>query len=234
MMRLSNDISYVVSSRNILKRERDILSVISKKHDIPRDSIKSIFGFFDTFYKLYGGRIFTGGITNEQYHQLIDNGVEFELCLTNVHFSDDLFNDVVPLLDSLNPENVSIICSNDLLAKKLKSTYDFKLRKSIIMGVESIDDIEKALELYDTVTIPPSWNDDEELLQSIPQKERVTLFSMVGCLYNCKLQTCYKIVSDKHADIVGDHVKCDSEKIFTKFDITDKKFTGFTSFKIPI
>jgi len=51
------------------------------------------------------------------------------------------------------------------------------------------------MELYDSVVLPMSVNEDLEFLERIRDKDKVTLFANAGCALTCPSKICYVSIS---------------------------------------
>ena len=56
-------------------------------------------------------------------------------------------------------------------------------------------EIDRALELYDSVVLPMRLNEDLEFLEKIGPKDRIVLFANAGCALTCMSNLCYKSIS---------------------------------------
>jgi hypothetical protein len=230
---------FIISGRHIKSDDVNFIKKTASIYKLKRIEIESFFGFVSTFYRLYGGRSFTPGygLSFNQYKELLRNGIYFELTLTNIHYNEEMYKEVYPLLEKLDVKGNSIISSNDDLTKRIKK--DFKklsVRKSIIKGVKNIEELERALDIYDTVALSPEWNDNPDMLQAIKEKHRVSPFASIGCLYNCRSRLCYRYLSDMNAFGESKLKKgCGGQKHFKYnyvFDLNDPQFAGFKAFKL--
>ena len=65
----------------------------------------------------------------------------------------------------------------------------------MLKEIDSIEKINKALELYDTVVLPMNVNYNIELLKNIKHKDKITLFGNAGCALTCPNRICYDYIS---------------------------------------
>ncbi len=166
-------------------------------------SIESVFG--NTLFpsQLYGGRVFNQNhsITDVHIKQLKKFHIGLALTLTNHFFDEDEYKRSFSLLEQHHHHLNSVICTNDELAKRIKSDFpDYTLKASIIKRIDTHKKIERHLQLYDNITLPMDINDDDDFLEKIPEKERIILFANANCAYTCPNRSCYKGFSEKNSD----------------------------------
>jgi hypothetical protein len=97
---------------------------------------------------------------------------------------------------------------------------------------------DEAAELYDTVILPMSCNNDDFFLLSIDNKEIITLFANAGCALTCPSKICYPSISK--ANKVGDPnlYRCSQELKYREllgmldFDLDYLQSLGFDRFKL--
>ena len=101
-----------------------------------------------------------------------------------------------PLLKKFHKAGNSIICTNDDLARWVRDDFpDYRLDASVIKNIKSYKKIEQASELYDSVVLPMSANEDLEFLENIENKDKITLFANAGCALTCPSKICYVSLS---------------------------------------
>jgi hypothetical protein len=136
-----------------------------------------------------------------------------------------------------------VAITNDTLAQRIKQDFPlYKRKASVIKLINTLEDIHKALELFDEVMLHPTFNDQPEFLQNIDCKDRIVLFANIRCLYKCQNPICYKYISQRimHNKAWDKHVcnhKEDNEvkNNYVVFDLDEERFNGFSSFKlIPV
>jgi hypothetical protein len=80
-------------------------------------------------------------------------------------------------------------------------------------------------------------NDDDEVLESLPQKERIMLFANAACAYSCPARICYPEIS-KVNQAKSNKVRCKKEELglleyaFYFFDVDKFYSMGFSNFKL--
>ncbi len=108
----------------------------------------------------------------------------------------------------------------------------------MIKNIDNLRKLEQALELYDEIVLPMPSNEDLSFLESIADKDRITLFANAGCAFTCPSRTCYVSVSriNKHD---GEHPFQCSQSLKERellgmidFDIEPLVEMGFHSFKL--
>jgi len=212
-------------------------------------SIDSVFGFALKHVPLYGGRWFSQSECLSQKHieMLKSNGIGFQLALSNCHFSEELYKETIPILESLENKRNGVICVNDELAKRVKKDFPlYNIKASGIKRIRTHEKIKYAMDIYDSVTLPP-WIVDKggDFLQAIEEKERIVIFLTMGCGYFCKesdSDRCYRKMSDFNINLQYDdkilpcqdrstgHRKVPS--VFVEMDINSEIFNGFAYFKL--
>jgi len=90
----------------------------------------------------------------------------------------------------------SIIVTNDDLARWIQQDFPrYRIDASVIKNIKTHQKIDEALELYDSVVLPMSLNEDFEFLEKIEAKDRITLFANAGCALTCPSKLCYRSLS---------------------------------------
>lgn len=233
-------ISFSVSSRRITPRMNiiDYLKIFYMYTDV--GYVESVFGSTVFPSRLYGGRPFQlkRSLTDHHIEELEEHGIGLALTLTNHYYDDDAYNHSREFLKKHHKKGNSIICANDELAKRIRDDFPcYSLKASIIKKIDTIEKVERYLELYDFVVLPMDMNNDDAFLQAIKEKERILLFGNANCAYTCPARTCYRGFSQAMA---GRPVtsNCSKEKIprldlgEVYFDIKKFKEMGFKYFKL--
>ncbi|MFK5892198.1 MAG: hypothetical protein QM504_03140 [Pseudomonadota bacterium] len=199
---------YTISGREKPNQE-SIVSYLKRVHkDIPISEVDSVFAFTEPS-TLYGGRRFSGPeLQSSDIQELYDHSIGYRIPFTNNYVEADEYNRNILFLEKYHRPGNSVILVNDQLSQWIKEDFpEYKIEASIIKNINSHKKIEAALELYDTVVLPTSLNENLEFLDKVEQKDRITLFAFAGCGINCKSKLCYPSIS--------------------KFN----KFTGYTDFE---
>jgi hypothetical protein len=202
--------------------------------------IQSVFGSTTEYSDFYGGRVYEAekSLTQPQLDTLYSKNINLALTLTNHFFSKELFDKNLPFLEKHHRQGNVVICTSDELAKLIRTNFPlYKLRASIIKNLNTIKKIKKAYDLYDDVVIPMDMNDDDEFLESLPQKERLMLFANAACAYSCPARICYPGIS-KVNQAKAEIVRCKKREIglyeyaYYFFDVDKFYNMGFSNFKL--
>ena len=164
--------------------------------NVPLREIDSLFGFVERS-TLYGGRMFVRRELSERdVFQLNGAGIGVRLPMTNHYVEREEYLENKPLLQKYHQPGNSIICTNDELAQWIRDDFpDYRLDASVIKNVKSREKIEDAWELYDSVVLPMSMNEDLEFLETLEDKDKITLFANAGCALTCPSKICYVATS---------------------------------------
>lgn len=236
---LSHKVStYTISARGKSKLVSIKDFIKANFSEIPLPQIESFFGFVERS-SLYGGRAFQiEELTDEDVLQLNKMNIGLRVPLTN-HFADrDEFVKSSGLLEKYHNSLNSVICTNDDLALWIKAEYPlYEIEASVIKNLTTKEQIYDALQIYNTVVLPMTANDNDELLDSIEDKSRIRLFANAGCAYTCPAKICYKSVS-KMNKFQGGEFKC-SQTIKDRqsmgmidFDLQRLQDKGYHKFKL--
>lgn len=233
-------LTFSVSSRNI-RPDIDIIDYlrIFYAYCDPRH-IESVFGSTAQISRLYGGRPVrnTYELTEKHLERLAENNIHLALTLTSHFFDDAAYRESLPLLEAHHKQGNSIICTNDTLALRLKRDFPlYEVKASIIKQIDTLDKINRALEIYDSLTLPMDKNDDDGFLNSIRDKERIVLFGNANCAYTCPARTCYLGISQENFGqpvtsvcSKGKTPRLDMGHVF--FNVKKLSDMGFTRFKL--
>ena len=239
---------FIVSGRALNKPILDSITTRYRRF-LGHGIIDSVFGFAVGHSPLYGGRPYREEdcLPEDQINQLMNYNIGFELTLSSHYFSDDLYKKTIPILERFEHQRNGVICVNDNLAKRIKQDFPlYTVRASAIKKIGSHRQIEQALELYDSITLPP-WIVDkgDSFLQKIEAKNRIVLFLTMRCGYFCREKDedrCYQHFSDYNLNLSGNFqtLSCMQQlegqrKVpdqFIELDINDPIFEGFTYFKL--
>jgi len=230
--------TYTISARGKLIQE-PITSFIDKNFgSVPIEKIESVFGFVEQS-SLYGGRAFyVPQLSNENVLELNSMGIGLRIPFTNHFANEEEYQNNKKLLSNYHHPLNSIICTNDNLASWIKRDFpDYDIEASVIKNFSNIEQIDEALEIYNTLVLPMSANDDDKLLNSIVDKSRIRLFANAGCAYTCPAKICYKSFSKFNKKGQGE-MKCSQiikerqMKGLIDFDIEKLANMGFHKFKL--
>lgn len=230
---------YTVSARG-KPSAQPIQQFIKRNYsDIPLEQIDSFFGFTEVS-TLYGGRIFgTTELSRYDVRSLYKMNINVRLPLTNHYATPEEYEENREFLERYHRTGNSLIITNDELAGWLRSDFpEYKLEASVIKNINTLKKVDEAFRIYDTVILPMSSNDDEDLLKAIDNKKDITLFANAGCAYTCPSKICYPSISK--ANKTGDKglFQC-SQKIKERntigmydFDLDHLRELGFERFKL--
>lgn len=207
--------------------------------NIPIAEIDSFFGF-TTHTSLYGGRIWKATeISEYDIRSMYKMDINLRLPLTNHHVSREEYEEILPFLQKYYRPGNSIIITNDDLARWIKADFpDYRLEASVIKNIKSLKKIEEAEQLYDTVILPMSCNNDEEFLLSIKNKQIITLFANAGCALTCPAKICYPSISKANKTGDASLFQCSQELKYRDllgmldFDLEHLRELGFERFKL--
>jgi hypothetical protein len=206
---------------------------------IALNQIESLFGFVE-YTPLYGGRVFHGRELSERdVFQLNNAGIGLRLPLSNHHVSTEEYRESRDFLDKYHRDGNSAIVTDDDLARWIRRDFPrFRIDASVIKNINTPKKLEQALTLYDEVVLPMTSNEDLPFLESIRDRDRITLFANAGCAFTCPSKTCYVSVSKMNkAD--GEHAFQCSQSLKERellgmidFDLEPLVQMGFRSFKL--
>jgi len=215
----------------------NIINFINQVYDYDLSVIDSVFGFTE-FCTLYGGRPYFGAeLSENDIKAMYNHNIDYRIPLTNHTFTDDEYREAGAFLQKYHRPGNTVIGVNDELMLRIKNDYPlYKIEASAIKKLDKLKKVNESLEIYDSVVLPASSNDDLELLNSIKEKDRIRLFIRAGCAYNCKSRICYKSFSEHMRD-KGTELLCSMKtkpRDFlgkTNFSIKDFQELGYSKFK---
>ena len=218
------------------------IQMFIKRHfsDIPLTQIDSFFGFTTDKSTLYGGRIYGGTeISAYDLRSMYEMGIGLRLPLTNHEATPEEYQANVPLFAKHHRPGNSIIVTNDNLARWIRRDFPaYRLEASVIKNIDSLEKIDKAIAIYDSIILPMSANEDEAFLASIDNKDQITLFANAGCALTCPSKICYPSISK--ANKTGDKslFRCSQQLKYREllgmkdFDLDHLESLGFHRFKL--
>jgi hypothetical protein len=188
--------TYTVSARSKSPQVPVFAYLRNNYGNVPLREIDSLFGFVERS-TLYGGRVFARRELSERdVYQLNNAGIGVRLPMTNHYVERSEYLDNKRLLKKYHQAGNSVICTNDELAQWIRDDFpDYRLDASVIKNVKSLEKIEQAMGLYDSVVLPMSMNEDLAFLESIEDKDKITLFANAGCALTCPSKICYVSMS---------------------------------------
>ncbi len=115
-------------------------------------------------------------LSERDVFQLNNAGIGVRLPMTNHYVDREEYLENKRLLKKYHQPGNSIICTNDELAQWIRDDFpDYRLDASVIKNLKSREKIEEAWELYDSVVLPMSVNEDLEFLEQLEDKDKITL-----------------------------------------------------------
>jgi hypothetical protein len=240
-----SSIKFTVSSRQLLPTwnvYKKLKSNIESSGICKIENVASIFGFVREFSPLYGGRPYRPNhcLTYRQINRLASKGIGMSLTLSNHDFDEERYKASISILEKLERPGNSIICTNDLLAKRIRQDFPgYMIKASVIKNISTLDEIHRTLELYDYLALHPKLNDNTDLLRSIDCREKVILFASIRCLYHCDGEDCFRVISDSMNEHSHEPYPCkfkgnETIKNLTIFDLQEERFKGFKMFKLVL
>ncbi|MFO7828711.1 MAG: hypothetical protein R6V23_08840 [Bacteroidales bacterium] len=194
-----NDIIYTISARG-KKQNLPVKKYLETNFpNFLLNKIDSIFGFVEQS-TLYSGRPFLHPqLSGKDIEFLYDNNIGVRIPFTNHFFNDDEYKKNQKILEKYHKDGNSLIITNNELAKRIKNDYPkYHIEASILKEIDTIEKIDAALNLYDTIVLPMNVNRKKDLLQNIKQKHRITLFGNAGCALTCPNRICYEYISKRN------------------------------------
>jgi hypothetical protein len=206
---------------------------------IPLDLIDSFFGFTQPS-TLYGGRMYDyTEISAYDIRSMYKMNINLRLPLTNHYVSKQEYQDNLPFLEKYYRPGNSVIITNDKLARWIKRDFpEYRLEASVIKNINNLKKIDSAAKLYDHIILPMSANEDEAFLNSIQDKDRITLFANAGCALTCPSKLCYPSISKANKEGNKDLFRCSRNLKYRDllgmqdFDLEHLQSLGFHRFKL--
>jgi len=188
--------TFTVSARNKNSNVPVLAFLRNQYGNLPLREIDSLFGFVERS-TLYGGRGFQRReLSDRDVSQLNKGGIGLRLPMSNHYVEYDEYRENKPILRKYHREGNSIIATNDDLAKWVRQDFpDYRIDASVIKNIKTHEQIEEAMELYDSVVLPMWINEDLGFLKDIRDKDKITLFANAGCALTCPSKTCYVSIS---------------------------------------
>lgn len=227
---------YTISARG-KPLEEPLGAFLNENFPQYQKKIDSVFGFVE-YTPLYGGRPFYGEELSEADVQyLYGNRIGLRLPLTNGYLTPSVWESQVEFLEKYHKKGNSVITVNDEFARFIKKEFpNYQLELSVIRELKTLQEVDSAMALYDTVVLHGKWNVSDDL-HAIPEKSRIRLFLTTGCGYNCPAKICYASFSKYNLSLSGE-VKCSVSKLerqklgMVSFDAAPFIEQGFSKFKV--
>ena len=217
--------TYTVSARG-KKEDEPIFDFLRKNFGrFSLGEIESVFGFLEKS-TLYGGRQFLWRqLSDRDVFQLNNAGIGVRIPFTNHFATREEYLENKPLFAKYHNKLNSVIFTNDDLTSWTREDFPlYEIEASVIKNINTKRKLDTALEIYDTVVLPMSSNQDIPFLESIEDKSRIRLFSNAGCALTCPARICYKSVSELNKP-EGGEFRCSQE-------IKSRKFMGEIDFDV--
>jgi len=248
--------SYTVSARNKEPDQR-IDAFLQETYPEIVGDIDSVFGFTQQATKLYGGRNFymnqwatrrrMPDLTPRDVDELYESNVGLRLPLTNLYTPRSEYEESKGFLEQHCRLGNTVIVYSDHLAEWIKEDFPrYHVEASVIKELNTLDKIERALELYDSVVPAFELHEDYEMLDCIRDKDRIRLFANVSCERTCPARICYAFFSKvnknpRDVSSLGPSCSREVERLAAmrtpsggihKYDVERYKRMGFTKFKM--
>jgi len=206
---------------------------------LPLACIGSMFGFVERS-TLYGGRKFGGRELSERdVAQLNNAGIGIRIPLSNHNVTIGEYEANMPLLEKYHQKPNSVIVTHDKLARWVRKDFPlYRIDASVIKNINTLQKLDKALEIYDEVVLPMTANENLPFLESIEARDRVTLFANAGCAFTCPSKTCYVSISrfnkgDPKQSVACSQFSKEREQLgMIDFELQPLQDMGFRSFKV--
>lgn len=246
---------YIISGRHLQHigyvNDKAYVNYCLMYYQLDMSQVDSVFGFYDHFLPLYGGRAWQSkdtGLSLTKIKALNSYGIGFGLAISGSFFTEDAYSqsiDTILMLMDLSDKNYLII-SNDQLALRIKENYPhIRTKYSAISDVEDVEGVIGALFLYDEIALHIDKNYNHELLMSIPEdiKDRVIVFGNGTCAAHCRNKICYVNISRRHLGLSTANYGCikgldraNGKPVpgneYYEFDLTHERFDGFNTIKL--
>jgi len=166
-------------------------------------------------------------------------GIGYRIPLTNHDVTREEYECNFCFLEKYHRDGNSVIIVNDDLARWIKEDFPrYRVEASIIKNIKTHKRIDENLELYDTVVLPTSLNEQLDFLNKIEGKSRITLFAYAGCGVNCPAKICYPAMSkfnkyDGYTEhLCSQPLKARESRGKVDFDLNLYQEMGFNRFKM--
>lgn len=232
---------FTISGREkFFNPEESIASYIRRVYrQVKLDQVESIFAFTERS-TLYGGRPFhQPNILDKDIAEMYELGIGYRIPLTNHYVTREEYECNHCFLEKYHRNGNSVIIVNDDLGRWIKADFPkYRVEASIIKNITSHEEIEKAFDVYDTVVLPTSLNEQLAFLEKIEVKNRITLFAFAGCGVNCPSKICYPAMSkfnkySEHVEMMcSQPLKAREYRGKVDFDLSLYEEMGFHRFKL--
>lgn len=188
-----------------------LIDYMKKFPEYFHDNVKvgSVYGTFPT--SLWnGGRYFEGTIDprviSEILIQFNGRGIPCRFTFTNPllkeeHLNDKFCNSVMKMADNKINE---VIVASPLLEEYIREKYpSVKITSSTCKQIEDFDKLSEELEKnYSLVVLDYNWNNEFDVLEKMPHKEKIEILVNACCIPHCPRRK-------EHYENIGiNHIKC--------------------------
>jgi len=209
---------------------------------LDKQTIDMIFAFVETS-PLYGGRHFYNPeLSPNDVAYLYALNIGLKLPLSNHYVSEQEYEEAAPFLEKYHRDGNAAVVVNDNLAKWMRRDFPkYQLEASVIKNIYKPSQVDKALELYDTVVLPMNICQQPEVLKTFDSKENIRLFANGGCALSCPAHTCYRGFSKDNKFPLEERPNvavCSKPKLtrpelaVIDFDVEFLHSLGFSKFKL--
>lgn len=199
-------------------------------------NVKDVFGFTE-HTPMYGGRVWVDpDFSPTDINILYDKGLGLKLPLSNHYTTREDYEQSIPFLTKYHRKGNSVVLVKDQVVEWIREDFPlYSIEASVIKDLKTMEEIDNAVKLYDVVVLQGRWNLDDQL-NHIKDKDKIRLFTTVGCALNCPAKICYPSMS-KINRRMGGELKCSQPIIerkvdVTYFDIPTFEKQGFSKFKV--
>ncbi len=194
-----DDLCFDISMRNYPTGEFSPVDYVRIHYPFLRLSqIKGVYGFHEMFTPLYGGRPFNKSnvLTTQNLLEFYNHGIHYYIPLSNHFIDEERYEEALPFLEMHHRPGNTVACVSDSLAKWIRRDFpEYRLSASVIKNLTKKEAILGALEIYDSVVIPATLNNDLRFLKDFEHKDRLVLFANNFCRYTCPSWGCYEGIS---------------------------------------
>lgn len=186
--------------------------------------IASIYGTFPQ--SLWNGGRTVPGICDLKFAEIViktlnKNGIPLRFTFTNPmlkeeHLSDKFCNDIMRLADNGMNE---VIVNSPLLEDYIRNTYpNYKLTSSTCKRITDVDKLREEMKKdYSIVVLDYDFNNKFDILETIPDKERIEILVNACCEPACKKRTeHYRILGLRQIAVCEQLAKNRTKKINLK------------------
>lgn len=198
----------------------------NNKHIILSDKIE-IDSFHDSFNNVIwnSGAIKIGPVQSiaevERTVEKINNlgiGMNFTFSnslITKEHLSDHYANKILEIAH--NKMN-GVILTSEILRDYIEKNYpNYKIISSITNVTLDKEWLKRQFDDYDRIVIPVEYNHDLDLLDSLPQKEKIEILINEACVPNCKYKKeHYKATSEDQLNFIDYGRDSETTRVFNE------------------